>query len=172
MIREIFEVFDVAKEGWITAKELGTILDAFGIKGLICSDSWAHRITISERFLNDLKIWNKTKFFVWKKHQIRKVFQLDRVSSMDSSFTEIYDVLAAGLSEPSRQAYGLWNIALFHWFEIVLKSLFDVLNYLHKFNLSGLRCFSLTPSRFFCSQLLYLLLSIVNHVVQTWHIWS
>ena len=51
---------------------------------------------------------------------------------MDSSFTEIYDVLAAGLSEPVRQAYGLWKIALFHWFEIVLKSLFDVLNYLYK----------------------------------------
>ena len=51
---------------------------------------------------------------------------------MDSSFTEIYDVLAAGLSEPVRQAYGLWKIALFHWFEIVLKSLFDVLNYLIK----------------------------------------
>ena len=50
---------------------------------------------------------------------------------MDSSFTEIYDALAAGLSEPVQQAYSLWKIALFHWFEVVLKwSLFDVLNYL------------------------------------------
>ena len=32
----------------------------------------------------------------------------------------------------SGQAKGLYKIAIFHCFEIVLKSLFDVINYLHK----------------------------------------
>ena len=32
----------------------------------------------------------------------------------------------------SEQAKGLYKIAIFHCFEIVLKSLFDVVNYLHK----------------------------------------
>ena len=71
-----------------------------GEKRYDCSANYPHRITISERFLNDRKSWLLTEIFFWKMHQIHYVFQRYRFSCMASSFTKVYDVLAAGPLEP------------------------------------------------------------------------
>ena len=38
LIREIFNVFDIAGEGAISARELGSLLNAFGIQNLLTHD--------------------------------------------------------------------------------------------------------------------------------------